>query len=129
MINQRRAVNTACGSVAYLATTATTWDDRLATAAYNHSADMASRNYFAHTSPEGGSASTRTTAAGYVWSAVGENIAAGYPDAAAVVQGWMDSPGHCQNIMSSGFTQIGMACVNNANSDLKRYYTLVLAKP
>ena len=78
---------------------AVTTDTRLAAAALAHSQDMVDRDYFSHTSPDGKGPGDRATAAGYPsWS--GENIAAGYPTPAAVVQGWMDSPGHKANILN-----------------------------
>ena len=92
------------------------WNDRLEQAAYRSSADMATNNYFAHESQDGRTPADRVSAAGYAWSAIGENIAAGYPDVAAVVDGWMTSPGHCANIMTAGFRELGMACADNAAS-------------
>ncbi len=50
----------------------------------------------------------RITAAGYSWSAAGENIATGYPTPAAVVAGWMRSTGHCRNILSPAFRDLGV---------------------
>jgi uncharacterized protein YkwD len=74
-------------------------DARLAAAALAHSRDMVDRNYFSHTSPDGKGPGDRAAAAGYPsWS--GENIAAGYPTPAEVVQGWMNSPGHKANILN-----------------------------
>ncbi|HZB51602.1 MAG TPA: CAP domain-containing protein, partial [Mycobacteriales bacterium] len=74
-------------------------DSRLTTAAQAHSTDMVDRDYFSHTSPDGEGPGDRAAAAGYDrWS--GENIAAGYPTAAAVVQGWMNSAGHKANILN-----------------------------
>lgn len=74
-------------------------DSRLAAAAQAHSRDMVDRDYFSHTSPDGKGPGDRASAAGYQrWS--GENIAAGYPTPAAVVQGWMNSPGHKANILN-----------------------------
>ena len=74
-------------------------DSRLTAAAQAHSKDMVDRDYFSHTSPDGKGPGDRATAAGYPrWS--GENIAAGYPTAAAVVQGWMNSAGHKANILN-----------------------------
>ena len=75
-------------------------DTRLDTAARLHSEDMAARNYFAHTTPEGLDPSDRAAAQGYT-AGVGENIAAGYRDARAVMIGWMGSAGHCANILST----------------------------
>ena len=56
---------------------------------------MATQNYFSHTSADGRTLADRINATGYAWSALGENIAAGYPSVNAVVDGWMASDGHC----------------------------------
>ena len=53
----------------------------------------------------------RITAAGFHWSWAGENIATGYPSPAAVMAGWMASPGHCRNILSPSFSAIGIGMV------------------
>jgi uncharacterized protein YkwD len=96
-------------------------DDRLVAAAQGHSADMAARDYFSHTSPEGDGPGERTAAEGYPeWS--GENIALGYPTAAAVVRGWMKSDGHRANILSCDSVAIG---VGAADSDKGIYWTQV----
>lgn len=86
-------------------------DARLRAAAYAHSADMSAKNYFDHTSKDGRSFADRITAAGYTWRAAAENIAKGYGTAQAVVQGWMNSPGHRQNILNCNYTDIGVGYV------------------
>lgn len=77
---------------------ALTVDDRLVAAAEAHAVDMVARQYFDHTSPDGSTPSSRAAAAGYP-GPVAENIATGYGTAAAVVEGWMDSPDHRANIL------------------------------
>lgn len=130
LINERRAAGANCGSEGSFGAVPTmAWSDRLAQAAYSHSKDMADRNYFSHTSPEGGTFSGRIDAAGYAWSAIGENIAVGTPTVASTISGWMASPGHCRNIMSAGFREIGLACARNDASQYGRYWTLDLAAP
>ena len=42
---------------------------------------------------------------------MGENLSLGYPSAQAAVAGWMDSPGHRENLLRGTFTQIGVGCV------------------
>jgi uncharacterized protein YkwD len=83
-------------------------DARLATAAHAHSADMAGRNYFAHTDPDGYDPGRRITAAGYRWSTYGENIASGFRDPDSVMTGWMNSPGHRRNILDCRFRNLGV---------------------
>ncbi|MEV4671313.1 CAP domain-containing protein [Actinomadura sp. NPDC049382] len=82
-------------------------DQRLVTAARKHSADMAANGYFDHTSRNGDSPWKRMEDAGYT-SPGAENIAKGYPTAAAVVKGWMNSPGHRANILNCGLRAIGV---------------------
>ncbi|MGC9665524.1 CAP domain-containing protein [Planosporangium sp. 12N6] len=93
-------------------------DSRLATAARDHSADMAARDYFAHDTPEGVSVGTRVTNAGYRWSAVGENIAKGQSDATSVMQAWMNSPGHRANILNCRYTNIGVGLAYQGRTPL-----------
>lgn len=82
-------------------------DARLATAAREHSADMAANGYFDHTSRDGHSPWKRMEDAGYP-NPGAENIAKGYATAAAVVDGWMKSPGHRANILNCDLRAIGV---------------------
>lgn len=103
------------------------WDARLAYAARSHSADMAAKNYFSHTSPDGTAFSTRITRAGYVWSAAGENIAAGQDTPAHVVGDWLASYGHCKNLMSAGFTDLGVGVATGGSYGI--YWTQDFGRP
>ena len=72
--------------------------------------DMFDRQYFAHASPTGEGPAEVVAAAGYDYVVVGENLALGnFADDKELVQAWMDSPGHRANILSAGFTEIGIA--------------------
>jgi uncharacterized protein YkwD len=82
-------------------------DSRLDTAARLHAEDMAVNDYFDHTSQDGRSPTDRAAAQGYQ-GGVGENIAYGYPDAEAVMEGWMNSEGHRANILNCGYDVIGI---------------------
>ena len=55
----------------------------------------------------GSNFSARISATGFIWSTVGENIATGFPTPREVVSAWMGSTGHCQNILSSSFADVG----------------------
>lgn len=83
------------------------------------SEDMRDRQYFSHTSPTYGSPFTMIRNFGLSFTAAGENIAAGQSTAQQVMQGWMNSPGHRQNILNPQFTQIG---VGYATGGSMRYY-------
>ena len=82
-------------------------DSRLTTAARLHSEDMARQNYFSHTSLDGRSPWDRILAQGYRAGSA-ENIAAGYATPAAVMDGWMNSPGHRANILACSSKAIGV---------------------
>lgn len=55
----------------------------------------------------------RITAAGFTWSTAGENIATGFPTPRSVVDAWMASTGHCQNILSPSYADVGTGVDNH----------------
>lgn len=122
LTNAARARGATCGATEtqpakpYGPQPALTWNDQLAHAARNHAQDMAARDYFAHVTPEGVRPADRVTLAGYEWRATGENIAAGYPDPAAVVDGWLTSPGHCHNLMNPVYRELGVGFFQDSDS-------------
>lgn len=128
-VNAARARARSCGSTALPAVPPLAWDARLFSAAARHSTDMAVHDYFSHTGRDGRTVDQRVLAEGYAWTSVGENIAAGPPSVAAVVAGWLDSPGHCSNLMRAGYVHVGVACVQRSGSTYGRYWTMVLARP
>ncbi|MFJ8602753.1 CAP domain-containing protein [Streptomyces shenzhenensis] len=71
------------------------------------SEDMAARDFFDHTDPDGATPWDRATEAG-ITGLGGENIARGQADAAAVMAAWMDSPGHRANILNCDFKTLGV---------------------
>ncbi|WP_329270404.1 CAP domain-containing protein [Streptomyces sp. NBC_01451] len=71
------------------------------------SEDMAARDFFDHTDPDGLSPWDRADKAG-ITSLGGENIARGQADAAAVMEAWMNSPGHKANILNCDFKTLGV---------------------
>jgi uncharacterized protein YkwD len=84
-------------------------------AALRHARDMARRGYFAHESPEGSTVRDRVDAGGgHAFAACGENIAKGQADARAVHVAWMASRGHRENILTPGWTDVGLAVVPSA---------------
>ncbi|MDO9408351.1 CAP domain-containing protein [Patulibacter sp.] len=82
-------------------------DPKVRIAAQRYAEDMATRGFFAHESPEGTDPGQRLTIAGFGWSAFGENIAAGQRTAREVMTAWLDSKGHCENLMTPMFTVAG----------------------
>lgn len=80
------------------------------------SQDMRDKGYFSHTSPTYGSPFQMMTKLGIKWSAAGENIASGYRTPESVMQGWMNSPGHKKNILSTKWTKIGVGYAKGGKS-------------
>lgn len=78
-------------------------------AARVHSTNMGVRNFFAHCDLDTGKTpSQRAVDAGYGSTYVGENAAAGYSTPDSVMTGWMNSPGHRQNILGTSYRDIGL---------------------
>lgn len=100
---------------------------QLDAAAQSHADWMASRNNLSHTQGSSGSTpSMRITAAGYSWSAVAENIAAGQTTEQEVVAGWYQSPGHKANMLGNyRHTGVGIA----KSQDGTVYWAAVYANP
>ena len=110
LVNQVRATGVDCHSKGVFAATGPLkMDPALRCAARKHSADMAARNFFDHTNPDGELPWDRMGKAGYGgYTNAGENIAAGSPDAQGTMDQWLGSDGHCANIMSPSFQDIGV---------------------
>ena len=129
LVNQARAEARACGTENFEAAPSLSWSCHLESAARSHSEDMATVNFFSHTGSDGLQVSDRVNATGYSWWIVGENLAAGMSTAAAAVDGWLSSDGHCANIMNPVFSQMGLARASSPGSDFGTYWTQVLARP
>ncbi|MEU4269059.1 CAP domain-containing protein [Streptomyces sp. NPDC026092] len=81
---------------------------RLAESAQAHADDMADRDYYEHTTPEGRDAGDRITAAGYTWSSWAENIHRGPKTPVQAMEDWMSSDGHRRHILNCAFKDIGV---------------------
>ena len=114
LVNGLRSRGCNCGGVPMPPVGPLTWNGLLEKAAYLHSKDMALNNYFDHNAPNGSTPGMRLDAAGYRWNTYGENIATGNMDEQAVVLGWLNSPGHCKNMMTAGYTEIGVGRYDKA---------------
>jgi uncharacterized protein YkwD len=96
---------------------------QLQAAARKHSKDMAMNGFFAHTNLAGRSPFDRMKAEGYKGTTMGENIAAGNATAAQTMTQWMNSDGHCANIMNPKYKQLGVGYWYNASSKYRHYWT------
>lgn len=90
------------------------------------SEDMANKGYFSHTSPTYGSPFKMMEDFGIKFTAAGENIAMGQQTARDVMNAWMNSPGHRNNILSPSFTEIGVGLAKGPNGRL--YWTQMFIK-
>lgn len=84
------------------------YNTKLAMAAESHSQSMALQDFFSHTSVSGASPFDRMRAAGYNYAYAAENIAVGYTTPEAVVQGWINSPGHKVNLLNPHLQELGV---------------------
>lgn len=109
MVNDLRAAGCTCGTTPMPPVGALKWNDVLASSALSHSKDMNATGKLDHNSSDGTSFSARITAAGYIWQTVGENIAWGQTSEQQVFNGWLNSEGHCKNMMNGAFKDFGAA--------------------
>ena len=129
LVNEVRARGARCGERAFAPAPPVKLSGTLAGVALGHAADMAEHNYFEHQDLTGHSPADRVRAVGYQEKLVGENIAYGPKSADEVVQGWLDSPGHCENIMDPRFAEMGIAYAPGHASKHGLYWVQVLAAP
>jgi uncharacterized protein YkwD len=109
LVNEARAKPRNCGSRSFPKVPALKLSPILSQAALAHAKDMSAHQRFEHRGSDGSTPADRALRAGYNWMAVGENIAEGAASAEVVVQGWLQSPGHCVNIMSPQYREMGLA--------------------
>ena len=92
-------------------------------AAELHSLDMAARDFFEHRNPDGVHPDARIVRQGYPPILVGENLAWGETEKstpAAIVELWMQSPGHRRNILEPGYREIGIGMAYDAPEPQER---------
>ena len=129
LVNDVRARGTRCGGRSFGPAPPVRLSGTLAGVAFGHAADMAQHDYFEHEDLAGRSPADRVKAAGYLEKLVGENIAYGPTSAEEVVQGWLDSPGHCENIMNPEFAEMGIANAAGQSSKRGLYWVQLLVAP
>nr|WP_309099252.1 CAP domain-containing protein [Fredinandcohnia onubensis] len=91
-------------------------DEKLASVAYLHSKDMSTNEYFDHTSPTKGGLADRLADGEVSYQLAGENIAAKYVDGIAAVEGWLNSEGHRETLLSEEYNFLGVGVY-------EKYYT------
>jgi uncharacterized protein YkwD len=129
LVNDVRSKGAHCGNELYGPAPPVTLSSTLTGVAFGHATDMATNNYFEHEDLKGKTPSDRVRATGYQEKLVGENIAYGPKSVDEVVQGWLDSPGHCENIMDPRFVEMGVGYATSHDSKRALYWVQVLATP
>lgn len=132
-LNELRLRGAACQAAAMPKTAEPlTWSDALAAAALVQAREMALAQRMSHRDRENRGLAERLRATGYRFSAAVENVAVGYPSLDVVVDAWVKSEGHCENLLNGAVLEFGIACVDAGPSDAPeehRYWTLVLGAP
>jgi uncharacterized protein YkwD len=124
IVNQRRAEGADCGGEGdFPPVPPLQMHANLRCAARMHSMDLVERDYFDHQNPDGDGPSERATDAGYTGRGAGENIAGGNATPEATMQQWMDSDGHCANIMRGSYQFIGIGYY--PGGEYRHYWTQV----
>lgn len=110
LVNGIRSKGVSCGEHWKPPMAPLTLNSKLIRSSRCHAVDMVNKNYFDHVAPDGTSVGTRIENAGYSFRSAAENIAYGQQSPHDVINSWLESPGHCSNIMED-FKDIGIAYV------------------
>jgi len=121
--NEARAAGANCGGQTYPPAGPLEMDQFLVYSSRLHGRDMGMNNYFEHETQDGRSPDDRMRQVGFEGDGpTGENIAAGQSTPAEVMDSWMNSPGHCRNIMDSDYHVMGVGFVNVDGSSFGQYW-------
>jgi uncharacterized YkwD family protein len=102
-------------------------NSKLAGVAEKKAEDLRDKGYFSHTSPTYGSPFDMMKQFGISYSSAGENIAKGQKTPSSVMNGWMNSQGHKDNILNSSYTEIGVGYVTDSNGGT--YWVQMFIRP
>ena len=89
-------------------------DPRLSKAAEDRMRHMEELAYWSHTAPDGMSPFVWLAARDYVHAFAGENLATGFETTPVLVESWMESKGHRDNILSRNYEEVGVAIIDGA---------------
>jgi len=129
LTNKARGRTQRCGAEKFPPARALTASAALDRAAQVQAEDMAARDVLTHAGSDGSRVRERVTRTGYVWTGVAENIAEGQASSYLVVRDWLESPGHCANLMNPAFAQMGSAFAVNEKGAGRIYWVQVFATP
>ena len=109
LVNEARSKGYRCGGKKMQPADPLVWNEQLEIAAEKHSQDMSRHRFMGHDGSDGTSFSSRITKAGFKWTSCAENVAEGYETVEKVVDGWLNSPSHCKNLMDPRSKFMGAA--------------------
>ncbi|HJS21808.1 MAG TPA: CAP domain-containing protein, partial [Steroidobacteraceae bacterium] len=129
LINEARGQKRSCGDKVFPRVGPLALVPTLNRAALAHARDMATHSFLGHKGSDGSHPAQRATRAKYHWRTIGENVAAGSATPEQAVTDWLNSPGHCANLMSADYTDTGIAVVVDPASAAAIYWAQVFAAP
>jgi uncharacterized protein YkwD len=101
----------------------------LTEAARAHSRDLAKWDRISHFGSDGSNPWDRVKRAGYSARLAAENVGTGQVTIEEVVNGWKASPGHNKNLLLPEAEHMGIALIQDARTEFKTFWTLVIASP
>lgn len=106
------------------------YSNKLSAAAYNKAQDMFAKNYWSHYAPDGKTPWDFILSSGYQYEYAGENLAKNFLLSDGVVDAWMKSSTHRDNILRNNYTEVGFAIVNGTlNGEQTTLVVQMLGKP
>ena len=127
-LNAIRARGARCGGTEYPPSPPLARSPSLDRAARAHAEDMARNSFLAHTGSDGSNPGERVSRTGYHWETVAENVASGQTSAEDIAATWLDSAGHCENLMDAKYAETGIAYALNPGDGRDIYWVQVYAE-
>ena len=129
LVNEARGRGHRCGNRSWPTANPVRLSAKLSEIARQHALDMAQHHYFDHQDLSGRSPAARVKAAGYRDRRIAENIAYGTLSTEDAIAGWLDSPGHCENLMDPRFKEMGIAFAPAGGDHGELYWVQLFADP
>ena len=127
-LNEIRAEGGRCGRNEFPRGQPLKRSTELDAAARAHAEDMARNSFLAHTGSDGSNPGDRVTRTAYHWESVAENVASGQTSADDIAATWLESPGHCENLMDAKYADTGIAYALNPGDGRDIYWVQVYAE-
>ena len=131
-LNEIRMRGAACHAGPASTAAPLVWNETLAAAAHAQSREMARLDRMSHRDSQNRGLAERLRAQNYRYGTAVENLGVGYASLDDVVDAWLESEGHCENLMNAAVREFGLACVDAGTTgapEERRYWTLVLGAP